>query len=94
MRAHQTALPITVAAKPGFVLRVARTVSEMWRTLLNRRAMRQLNDLTDWELVDIGLTREDIALAYDGPILDDPTRRLESIARARAKAEGASHRRS
>jgi len=92
MRAEQTALPI--AATPGFGLRLARTISEMWRLWSNRRAMRRLSDLTDWELVDIGLTREDIALAYDGPIFDDPTRRLEQIARERARDEGVARRHS
>lgn len=91
MRAEQTALP-TVAAWAGFVQRFARTASEAWRLWRNRRAMAQLNELTDWELVDIGLTREDISLAYDGPVLDDPTRRLESMARARAREEAAMRR--
>ncbi|WP_309083365.1 DUF1127 domain-containing protein [Chelativorans sp.] len=91
MRAERTAFPIT-AARPGFVLRLVRTASQIWRLWSNRRALRRLNDLTDWELVDIGLTREDIALAYDGPILDDPTRRLEQIVRVRKRNEGGSRR--
>jgi uncharacterized protein YjiS (DUF1127 family) len=86
MRAEQTVLPIT-AARPGYAQRLARVVTEMWRLWSNRRAMRRINELSDWELVDIGLTREDISLAYDGPILNDPTRRLEQIRRSRAQAE-------
>jgi len=91
MRAEQTVLP-NAAARPGFVLGLVRTASQMLRLWSNRRAMRKLNEMTDWELVDIGLTREDIALAYDGPILDDPTRRLARIVRARAKEECATRR--
>jgi len=91
MRAEQTVLP-NDAARPGFVLGLVRTASQMLRLWSNRRAMRKLNEMTDWELVDIGLTREDIALAYDGPILDDPTQRLARIVRARAKEECATRR--
>ncbi|WP_011579532.1 MULTISPECIES: DUF1127 domain-containing protein [Chelativorans] len=86
MRAEQTIAPITTA-RPGIVLRLARTVSDMLRLWSNRRAMRRLSELSDWELVDIGLTREDITRAYDGPILNDPTRHLEQIVRARANEE-------
>jgi len=90
MRTEQIALPI--AAAPGIGLRLVRTISQMWRLWSNRRAMRRLSDLTDWELVDIGLTREDIARAYEGSIFDDPTRRLEKIARDRARDEGTARR--
>jgi Domain of unknown function (DUF1127). len=91
MRAEQTVLP-SAAATQGFAMRLVRTLSHILRSWSNRRAMRQLNELTEWELVDIGLTREDIALAYDGPILDDPTRRLAQIARERAKEDNATRR--
>ncbi|WP_163273115.1 DUF1127 domain-containing protein [Chelativorans alearense] len=87
MRAERTALPITATARPGFAARLVRAATEAWRLWNNRRAMSQLNELSDWELQDIGLSREDIMRAYEGPILDDPTRRLQEITRTRAKAE-------
>ncbi|MCT7373961.1 DUF1127 domain-containing protein [Chelativorans salis] len=86
MRAERTALPIT-ATRTGFAARLARVAAKAWRLWESRRAMRQLNHLSDWELRDIGLSREDIMQAYEGPVLDDPIRRLQEITRTRAKAE-------
>ncbi|WEX08804.1 DUF1127 domain-containing protein [Chelativorans sp. AA-79] len=91
MRAEQTALP-TAAVRLGFVLRLARVAADLRRLFSNRRAMRKLSDLSDWELVDIGLTREDIARAYDGHVMEDPTRRLVQIMQNRTRNEGVARR--
>lgn len=85
--AHHSATPITAAARPGFAARVARAAAGLLAIWNSRRAMRQLSDLSDWELADLGLVREDIARAYEVPLLDDPTLRLQQIVRKRARSE-------
>ncbi|WP_265515517.1 DUF1127 domain-containing protein [Nitratireductor luteus] len=91
--AHHSATPITAAARPGFAARVARAAAGLLTLWKSRRAMRHLNDLSDWELADLGLVREDIARAYEIPLLDDPTLRLQQIARKRARSETIMRRR-
>ncbi|MCT8998778.1 DUF1127 domain-containing protein [Chelativorans intermedius] len=94
MRVQETVLPIADTARLGFATRLVRMGVQAWRLWANRRAMRQLREMSDWELRDIGLEPEDIARAYQVPIYDDPTRRLQQIARERARREMLHRRRS
>ena len=51
------------------------------RALVNRAAVRRLNEFSDRELADIGLTREDLGHAFSKPLTVDPT--IEFARRAR-----------
>jgi len=66
--------------------RLLRVVADAWRTLMNRRAFYRLGELSDAELADIGLTRSDLHVAFDGPFGSDPTVRLRVIADERFNA--------
>ena len=47
----------------------------------NRRAMRDLMEMEEWQLNDIGLTRSDLGFVRHHPLFDDPSRQLVKIAR-------------
>lgn len=83
MRTGQTALPIPAAPRAQFVLRLVRLAAETLRLWNSRRSLRRLEELNDWELFDIGLTREDIAIARRARFPEDPTQQLERMRRAR-----------
>lgn len=51
----------------------------VWR---NRREVMRLEDFTDRQLADIGLTRRDLDLSLATPWHDDPSVRLAEKARA------------
>ncbi|MCO5733155.1 DUF1127 domain-containing protein [Rhizobium sp. SSA_523] len=73
-RSAQTRVVITAVTFLKSVLRA-------WR---NRRAMTVLNELDDYQLQDIGLTRSDVdrALNHSG-LMDDPFKLLPPTARLR-----------
>lgn len=75
-----------LAARPAFAVRVVNTISNTYRAWKNRREFYRLGEMTDAELADIGLTRADLHVVVDLSFGTDPTRRLGSIARARAEA--------
>ena len=75
-----------LAARPAFAARVMNTVSNTYRAWKNRREFYRLGEMTDAELADIGLTRADLHVVVELSFGADPTRRLGSIARARAEA--------
>lgn len=66
--------------------RLLRVVADAWRAMKNRRAFYRLGELSDAELADIGLTRTDLHVAFDGPLGSDPTMRLRVIADERFNA--------
>ena len=66
--------------------RLLRVVADAWRALMNRRAFYRLGELSDAELADIGLTRADLHVAFDGPLGSDPTVRLRVIVHKRFDA--------
>jgi uncharacterized protein YjiS (DUF1127 family) len=80
--AHQS---IELAARPAFAARVMNFVTNTYRIWQNRRDFYRLGEMTDAELADIGLTRSDLYGVTDLSFGADPTRRLGSIARARAE---------
>lgn len=86
------ALSIPVGSRPALVMRAWRAVAKVWRAVNNRGEMRRLSDLTDWELADIGLTRDDLARAWRLPLSEDPTLALRYRARERAVQEAGARR--
>lgn len=84
---NHPALPIAAEPRRAFVARIAGVVANTLRIWRNRSAMRRLTELSDWELADIGLERDDLFVAYEGPLGGDPTQTLQRIARDRARAE-------
>ncbi|MFB2549580.1 DUF1127 domain-containing protein [Ensifer soli] len=56
------------------------------RALLNRRAIGGLGDLTDAQLLDIGLSRADVDGALTSAFFEDPSAHLTRAARSRAQA--------
>jgi uncharacterized protein YjiS (DUF1127 family) len=78
------------AARPlGWLARVANMAAGLLAMAQNRKAMRQLGELTDYELHDIGLTRADLRDAFDLPLRGSPTSRLSQIASHRAAEQAA-----
>jgi len=70
---------------------VLRQVGRLWRALTHRREVRQLLELTDRELQDIGLVRSDVIGALAEPMAADPStvllvRSVERRSRLRAVA--------
>lgn len=55
------------------------------RALINRRHLSELNDMTDIQLEDIGLDREDLRAAMNMPLHVDPTTQLGRLAHERAQ---------
>jgi uncharacterized protein YjiS (DUF1127 family) len=58
----------------------ARAVAGVWTALKNRRSVRELNDMDDRALKDIGLMRTDVAAALDRPLHLDPSQHLVAVA--------------
>ncbi len=59
-------------------------VTALVRALLNRRAAGKLQQLSDHQLADIGLTRDDLRRGYAVPFSADPTIELARSARRNA----------
>jgi uncharacterized protein YjiS (DUF1127 family) len=57
-----------------------RAVTGFATALKNRRAVRELNDLDDRALKDIGLMRTDVTAALDRPLHLDPSQHLVAVA--------------
>jgi uncharacterized protein YjiS (DUF1127 family) len=68
----------------AIALRVAGFVRGFARTLVNRRHARELMELSDRQLADIGLTRTDLAAVRRLPIGQDPTASLADMAHRRS----------
>lgn len=63
-------------------------VKTMLKAVLNRRAANRLEDLDDYQLRDIGLTRRELRMALRaGGFTSDPTRRLSEIARLHGRRD-------
>jgi len=69
----------------GLLTRLARVVRHVRKIIAGRRALRQLEELEDWQLRDIGVSRRDIHFVGDRSWLDDPSHLLNEIAREHAK---------
>lgn len=55
------------------------------RAFFNRRHLTELNDMTDTQLEDLGLNREDLREAMNMPLHVDPTTQLGRLAHERAQ---------
>jgi uncharacterized protein YjiS (DUF1127 family) len=77
-------------ARPSrFALLAAATVRVLlWpaRVLEARRTLNQLAGMTEFELRDIGLTRQDLADLSARPLDEDPTRHLASARASRVRS--------
>lgn len=87
MTDHQIDLDLTVSLprRPNLVARVRTSAVRFVRTWLNRSAINRLQDLDDYQLLDIGLRREDIRDALASTYLADPGLHLTIAARERAR---------
>jgi uncharacterized protein YjiS (DUF1127 family) len=65
--------------------RVFAGLRTIFRALVNRRHLTTLNHMTDRELADIGLMREDVTDAMKAPFNVDPTRKLGDISFERSR---------
>ena len=68
-----------VSALATRAVRVGAAVLRAWN---NHRQFRRLRDMSDWELADIGLSRDDIRDAWKARIDTDPLRYLSAVARS------------
>lgn len=87
MSAVEHATPPVATARPAPMAQVfrvaARLAGRMVRAWRERSAMRRLAELSDWQLADIGLTREDLLGAGGGTMENESTRMLQDTARRR-----------
>lgn len=65
----------------SIVRAAAARVTSFAMAQVNRWMVKQLCDFSDHELADIGLTRSDLRIAFDGPVHADPSLKLAAIAR-------------
>lgn len=74
------------------VAAVAMGVNARWRAFYGRRTARQLLELDDYMLRDIGITRGDVHAALSSPTPTDPTVRLRILAVERRAGRRAAQR--
>ena len=72
--------------------RAARIGGNLLSAWNNRKQFRRLRDMSDWELADIGLSRDDLHDAWKRRIDTDPLRYLSAVARSRGSIEDAARR--
>ena len=73
-----------IASRPAVATRVANIVASFYRTWKNRRAFDHLDEMSETQLADIGLTRTDLRVAAGVPFGSDPTVKLRSLSDRRA----------
>jgi uncharacterized protein YjiS (DUF1127 family) len=78
--AHANAAASRVAR---LIVRVADLVRAIAKSRMNRRHAMELAELSDHQLADIGLTRDDLASVRQLPLGQDPTASLADIVRRR-----------
>lgn len=83
---------IAAGIRAGVFGRVANSVRVLLCAMRNRRTAVRLSELSDWELADIGLTRDDVRAAFRNRMTVDPTPELEILARSRRSLEDAARR--
>ena len=64
--------------------RVSGVVAAIYRDWNNRRQFRCLRDMSDWELADIGLTRDDVRMAWRHRLDIEPTAHLSQVVSQRS----------
>ncbi|MFT4180584.1 MAG: DUF1127 domain-containing protein [Rhizobium sp.] len=74
-------LPLTVRLTLAF-----EKVASAWRAVRNRREINYLDELNDSQLLDIGLTRQELKSALTtSTFFEDPSCHLTSSARRRSR---------
>jgi uncharacterized protein YjiS (DUF1127 family) len=80
---------IKLVHQPGVETRLGMVIvrtKSAWRAIRNRLASNALNELDDYQLDDIGLSRRDVARALDmSGALQDPSLLLSQAARDRSR---------
>lgn len=69
------------SAVQKFLLTAATKARVAAKAVINRRIVRKINELSDYELSDIGLSRDDIRHTSAMPFMADPTVELARRAR-------------
>lgn len=69
------------SATKNFLSSLAAMARPVAKAVINRRIARKINELSDYELSDIGLTREDVRNGFSVPMTADPTVELARRAR-------------
>ena len=87
MIALETAPKVAVAPARSVttVEQVIKGLRAMVRALFNRPHLAELNDMTDRELLDIGLVRGDLTTVMHMPLHVDPTTQLGKLAQERSQ---------
>ncbi|WP_274426289.1 DUF1127 domain-containing protein [Chelativorans sp. YIM 93263] len=93
MKADKAVLPLSIQLET-LAVRCVRALDRIRKIWTGRRAMLHLTELSDHELHDIGLTREDLHRVYSVPLFADPTEPLQGLARARTRGRIRPQRRS
>ncbi|MFC3073109.1 DUF1127 domain-containing protein [Shinella pollutisoli] len=70
---------------PGLAARLGNAASKVLRAWLNRGALNRLRELDDRQLLDLGLTREDVREAITSSFFSDAGLHLTIAARERAR---------
>ncbi|NVK33921.1 MAG: DUF1127 domain-containing protein [Rhodobacteraceae bacterium] len=60
--------------------------ARVWRVVVNRRQINKLEDLSDAQLKDIGLTRSEVRQARKGNLLSDPSSVLTQLVSQKRQA--------
>lgn len=80
---HRTQTGPAAPSAAGVATRVAEAFLNLARAIRNRRHISHLDELSDHQLADLGLTRSDLVIAMHAPLNTDPTARLSTLARER-----------
>ncbi|MDQ0319280.1 uncharacterized protein YjiS (DUF1127 family) [Pararhizobium capsulatum DSM 1112] len=88
MRTTDYALGPTHAGKgiPARRNGLVAVMTSVWRLLQNRRALVHLDELDDRQLLDLGLSREDVRDAMTSTFFEDTGVHLTQAARTRARS--------
>ncbi|MQB44071.1 DUF1127 domain-containing protein [Rhizobium sp. ICMP 5592] len=80
----EPSLPLTARLTLAF-----EKMAKVWRTFRNRREINYLHELNDSQLMDIGLTRQELRSALTtSTFFEDPSCQLSNSARHRARLFG------
>lgn len=74
---------MTTFARYSLISALTRLIAAAWRGVSNRKQIAKLQDLTDSQLQDIGLTRGDVRQVLRMPLFTDPSPVLTAWARER-----------
>jgi len=83
MAAYDPTRPVAEAFPAMLAMSVVRVAASFNRNWKNRRQFRRLLDMTDRELADIGIDRDDLREAWRRRVELDPTAHLNLLARSR-----------